>query len=148
MDNIESIEVDDTELDTLLGTGGTGVLSFAAEEDESPYAVPVSYGYDATERNFYFRLATDDDSPERSLGKKAVTFVTYNQDEGVWWSVVAQGVLEPVDERTGDTDILAGLESVDIPYVDIFGQPLHEVGFDFYRLVPVELSGRKEQQRL
>ncbi len=148
MDDIESIRLNDTERDELLGTGGTGVLSFATGADESPHAVPVSYGYDGAETTFYFRLATDSNSPEQAPGGKAVTFVTYSQKEGVWQSVVAQGVLESVDNGTGDTDILAGLEGVDIPYVDIFGEPLNEVSFEFYRLNPVELSGRKEQQRV
>jgi hypothetical protein len=135
--------MDDDERDGFLGDGGTGVLSLASGEGEPPHAVPVSYGYDAAEGAFYFRLAAGADSDKNELAGRAVTFVTYEQREGAWQSVVASGRLEPTDDADLGTDGLAGLERVHIPLIDAFERPPGEVSFEFHRLVPSSLTGRR-----
>jgi hypothetical protein len=135
----------DAERDDRLETGGVGVLAMADSGQPMPHAVPVSYGYDAETNVFYFRLATGPDSEKGKLADRAVTFVTYGiDDDDRWWSVVANGRLESVDEPDIATDTLEGLGRVRIPLVDIFGVPPKEVVFEFVRLVPDELTGRKE----
>jgi len=54
------VEMDDPERDEFLGNGGTGVIS-CRRRQTTRHTVPVSYGYDATETTFYFRLATGAD---------------------------------------------------------------------------------------
>ena len=132
--------------DDFLGHGGTGVISFGAGEDASPHTVPVSYGYDPTETNFYFRLASDRDSGKGEVAGRPVTFVTYGRHEqrDRWVSVVAKGSLERVDTEGISTETLSGLERVDIPIVDTFDRPVEEVSFEFVRLVPDELTARRE----
>lgn len=132
----------DDERDGFLGSGGTGVISLAAGE-AAPYSTPVSYGYDAAESVFYFRLANPPDSKKGDLSDRSVSFVTYGNDDG-WKSVIATGQLERTTEESVATESLQGFERVHIPLIDIFGKPPREVPFEFYRLVPDELTTRTE----
>jgi nitroimidazol reductase NimA-like FMN-containing flavoprotein (pyridoxamine 5'-phosphate oxidase superfamily) len=144
MDAPDSITMDDEEREEFLGTGGTGVISFASGPEESPHSVPVSYGYDPAESVFYFRLATDGDSDKGELTDRPVTFVTYREVDGAWGSVVASGRLERTTDPEVATETLEGLERVDLPLADMFGRPVAEVQFEFHRLVPDSLTGRVE----
>lgn len=146
MSDTESIELAGDERDARLGDGGTGVLSFSKPGEESPHSIPVSYGYDATESVFYFRLAVGADSAKAGIADRAVTFVVYGQGDDGWWSVVAKGELEGTTEESVATEALQGFQQVHIPFVDIFGDPPRDVPFEFYRLVPDELTGRKESR--
>ena len=136
--------MDDAARDAFLGSGGTGVVSFSTTVDDPPHSIPVSYGYDATANTFYFRLAVGPDSEKGEVDGRAVSFVTYRSDEGSWKSVVARGRLESTRDEDIATETLAGLDRVRIPLVDIFGRPPGQVTFEFYRLAPDELTGRKE----
>lgn len=145
MEEPRSVSMDSDECDSLLGVGGTGVLSFARSGSEDPpHSVPVSYGYDDSERVFYFRLAVGSDSEKDEVIDRPVTFVVYGQFDDEWRSVVAKGRLEETTEESVATESLEGLEHVHIPLVDIFGRPPRDVPFEFYRLVPEEITGRKE----
>lgn len=144
MDDSESLEMSTEERDDFLSTGGTGVISLSQTMDSPPHSVPVSYGYDRAESVFYFRLAAGPDSEKGELADRAVSFVTYGDTDDGWWSVVAEGHLEPTTDESVSTQSLEGLQRITIPYVDIFDRPLREVAFEFYRLAPDELTGRKE----
>lgn len=139
-----AIEMDAAERDEFLGTGGTGVLSYAREAAAPPYSVPVSYGYDAAEETFYFRLAAEESGEKTALPGRSVTFVTHGETDQ-WRSVVASGRLESTTKEGIATESLAGLERVHIPLFDVFDQPVEEVPFEFYRLAPDELTGRMER---
>lgn len=136
-----SVEMGDDERDEFLGQGGTGVLSLATD-DGPPHTVPVSYGYDNEEATFYFRLAVGDSHSKGPLADRAVSFVTFDRTDDDWHSVVTQGHLEDVEREGIETATLDGLHRVDIPLVGIFDRPTKDVDFQFYRLVPEELTGR------
>lgn len=140
----DAIVMDEDERDEFLGSGGTGVLSFSTTTDEAPHTIPVSYGYDAAETTFYFRLAVAPESDKEDILDRAVSFVTYGAVDDTWLSVVASGRLERTTDEDIATETLQGVERVRIPLVDIFGKPPGEVQFEFYRLVPDNLTGRKE----
>ncbi|MGM0717618.1 MAG: pyridoxamine 5'-phosphate oxidase family protein [Halobacteriota archaeon] len=142
-DNV-STEMDADERDARLSTGGTGVLSFCESDDDPPHSLPVSYGYDAAKPAFYFRLAVDSDSAKAAISDHDVTFVVHGQTDEEWWSVVAKGRLEDTMKESIATETLQGFEHVHIPFVDIFGHPPKDVPFEFYRLVPDDLTGRTE----
>lgn len=144
MATVTPADLDVSERDDFLGVGGTGVISFASETDEPPHSVPVSYGYDATAETFYFRLAVGREHAKTPLTDRPVSFVVYGSTEGTWCSVVATGTLERTLDESIATETLAGLERVDIPFVDIFGRAPKDLEFEFYRLVPTSLTGRKE----
>jgi len=144
MSESDSETMDEDEQDAFLGSGGTGVISLSTGEG-APHSTPVSYGYDAAESVFYFRLANELGSAKGDLSGRAVSFVTYGNDDG-WKSVVATGQLEQTTEESVATESLQGFERVHIPLIDIFGKPPREVAFEFYRLVPDELTTRTETQ--
>lgn len=146
MSDPESVLMDEDERDAFLGSGGTGVIALSEARDRSPHAAPVSYGYDETENVFYFRLSTSGDSAKGELSDRAVTFVTYGQLDDGWRSVVAKGSLRETTEESVAIDSLEGLRQVEIPLVDIFGEPPKDVTFEFYRLDPEWLTGRKKSQ--
>lgn len=137
-------EMDENDRDAFLGSGGTGVLSLSTPSDESPYAVPVSYGYDRETGTFYFRLAVNTGSEKGELDDRQATFVTYDQPEDRWQSVVAEGKLEPTSKESIALETLEGLGNVELQYVDIFDQPVESVPFEFYRLVPDRIGARRE----
>mgnify|MGYP000017655186 CR=1 FL=1 len=140
------VEMDPEAVEEFLGTGGTGVLSLSDEGDTPPHSIPVSYGFDAAERTFYFRLAVGPDTEKGDVTDRPVTFVTYRDEDG-WESVVARGRLESVEEAAAPNEALAGLGRVDIPLVDAFDSAVRHVDFAFVRLEPEELSGRQEFYR-
>lgn len=138
------VTMDQPECEELLAATETGVLSLTTGADEPPHSIPVSFGYDPVESMLYFRLADDPDSEKGILEGRPSSFVVHAHGEEGWRSVVAHGELE----RTTDEDIaletLEGLERVTIPLVDIFGVPTSDVSFEFFRLSPETLTGRKE----
>jgi nitroimidazol reductase NimA-like FMN-containing flavoprotein (pyridoxamine 5'-phosphate oxidase superfamily) len=140
--------MDDEERDRFLGTGGTGVMAFSTSHEGPPHAVPVSYGYDAAEATFYFRLAVDPDSRKGDPDGRPVSFVIHGtgDEDGPWRSVVAEGRLERTTDDSIATETLQGLERVRLPLFDVFEKPPGEVAFEFYRLVPDELTGRTESK--
>ena len=137
------VTMDQSECDALLGEIDTGVLSLTTPPEDPPYSVPVSFGYDPVESVLYFRLA-EDRNGKGTLDGRAVSFVTYAQTDGDWQSVVARGELERTTKEGIELDTLEGLERAHIPIVDIFGEPVSDVEFEFFRLVPETLTGRTE----
>lgn len=137
-------EMDREAVDQFLGTSGTGVISLSTTGDEPPHSIPVSYGYDTEQGTFYFRLAAGLDSEKGELAGRPVAFVTYDTVDERWQSVVARGRLRDIEDDQPQ-ESLAGLERVHIPLVDIFGKQPGTVEFEFLRLVPDELTGRKEE---
>lgn len=146
MDDTRSVDMNDDERDEFLGTGGTGVASFPRESGESPYTVPVSYGYDSEKADFYFRLAfSPDTSKEGVVGdRKPMSFVTYDETDAGWRSVVASGKLQEVTEAAIDSEVVTAMRRVHIPLVDVFDRNPREIDFRFFRLDPEELHGKKE----
>ncbi|WP_458205599.1 pyridoxamine 5'-phosphate oxidase family protein [Haladaptatus sp. NG-SE-30] len=144
MGNVSTVQMSDEERSEFLGRGGTGVVSFSAGTDESPYSLPVSYGYDATGEHFYFRLALGPDSAKADIIDRPVTFVTYDQTESGWRSVVVTGKLADVAEQDIDSDVTQGMRRIEIPLVDVFDRSSREVSFQFFHLDPDEMTSRKE----
>lgn len=127
------------ELDGLLGRNETGVLALA--QGNTPYAVPVSYGYDDVERTLYFQLVTAPDSEKQSFLGAADTarLVVTERRDGVYRSVIAEGPLRKVfrDELTPEQ----------IHQYSDAKRPLLELWSDaediqLYELDPESLTGR------
>jgi len=140
----DQIEMDDGEVAEFLGRGGTGVLSFSTDRHEPPYSLPVSYGYDQGEGQFYFRLAFPDDSGKWDIFDNPVSFVAHGRTDDGWESAVATGSLEEVTDADPESSAVQRMWTVEIPLVDVFKRPTREVSFRYFRLVPDRLTGRKE----
>ncbi|RLM57099.1 pyridoxamine 5'-phosphate oxidase family protein [Halobellus sp. Atlit-31R] len=144
MSEDESAVVLDREaIDELLGTGGVGVLALADEDD--PYAIPVSYGYD--DGSVYLRMGFGTDSEKREYlasSDRAVLVVTVDGDRG-WESVVVRGPLEEIPEASIDGTVMEAIRSIDIPFFTIYEEPPRELEYTLYRLRPEDLTGRREK---
>lgn len=144
MQGLRWVQLGDEERDSFLGTGGTGVLSFATSDDEPPVSIPVSYGYFADTTSIYFRLSVPEGSRKRDLVDNPVSFVVHQETKAGWQSVVASGHLEAVTDAPYESTALQGMWAVDIPTVDVFDRPPSEIPFRTFRLIPDTVSGRKE----
>lgn len=140
----QSHAMDDSEIDTLLNNGGTGVISFA--DGDEPYAIPISYGYDSDSGSIYLRFGFAPDSQKRRFVDDGVTAsLVVSDDTGGWRSVVARGSLTSVSEPAIESGAAQSIRRMNIPYVTIHETPAAEMEFELYRLDPAELTGRKEQ---
>lgn len=144
MTGLRWVQLPEDERNEFLGTGGVGVLSFGTEPDEPPASLPVSYGYDAAEGQFYFRLSVPPGSSKAELVDEPVSFVAFDDRDDGWRSVVATGTLEELSELPAESAAVQGMWAVDIPTVEIFDRPRSEVTFHDFRLVPERITGRKE----
>ncbi|WP_310732551.1 MULTISPECIES: pyridoxamine 5'-phosphate oxidase family protein [Halostella] len=107
----------------------------------------MSYGYDADTGNFYFRFAI---GPE-DTGKKdfidedrEISFVTYDETDRGWRSVIATGRPDAVTKSALDTEVAEAMQRVRIPFVDVYDSyPLTPV-FRFFQLIPEEVTGQQE----
>lgn len=145
MEDIRSVTMNDEERDEFLGNGGTGVASFP-QGDEPPYTLPVSYGYDPETGDFYFRLAFGPDTSKGDVvtDRTPVSFVTYEQTDDGWRSVVATGKLHEVTEAAVNSDVVTAIRRIHIPLVDVFDRNPRELEFRFFQLKPDEFHGKKE----
>lgn len=134
----------DAEVETFLGTEGTGVLALARDDDS--YAIPVSYGFDPTDDTFYLRLAFHEDSEKRAyLGpSRTVTLVVADETDEGWRSVLARGHLRETGEAAIDSSVAEAIRRVNIPFVSVFDRHPRDLDFELYRLAPDELTGQKQ----
>lgn len=146
MEDTRSVTMNDEERDEFLGNGGTGVASFPGEDDGAPYSLPVSYGYDTETGDFYFRLAFGPDTSKGDVvrDRTPVSFVTFEQSDDGWRSVVATGKLHEVTEAAIDSDVVTAIRRIHIPLVDVFDRNPRELEFRFFQLDPEEVHGKKE----
>lgn len=131
------------ETDALLGRHETGVLSLAREDE--PYAIPISYGYDADERRFYMRLVSTPESDKRQFlaSSPAARLVVYEEEGNVYRSVIASGTLEEVPREDLTVEDVEQYGEAKRPLFEIWGESKAELDIHLYRLEPDELSGRR-----
>jgi hypothetical protein len=145
MTNPRTTELSGAERDDFLDVGGTGVISFARGDDDPPYSLPVSYGYDVEDGQFYLRLAFGAEGGKSFVGEGTpVSFVVHRRDGSGWASVVATGHLSEVTEVALDSTVAEALRRIEIPLVDVFDRHPREYEFRFFRLVTDEVTGKKQ----
>lgn len=145
MSQVRSTELDGAEIDSLLGTGGVGVISFA--NDDEPYSIPVSYGYDSSTGSIYVRFGFADESEKRAFVDDGVTASLVVMADSVdgWQSVVARGPLHYAPEMVLDSHAAESVRKMNIPFVTIYDRRATELEFELYRLELDSITGRKER---
>lgn len=144
MSKVNSVKLSDSEIDAVLNTGGVGVISFA--DDDEPYSVPVSYGYDSEERNIYIRFGFASESEKRRfVDDIAIVSLVVTKETGGWHSVVARGPISKVLEPAISAGAVESILKMNIPYVMIHKERATDLDFELYRLDPETLTGRKER---
>jgi hypothetical protein len=72
------------------------------------------------------------------------SFVTYDQTDTGWQSVVATGRLEEIAKSALNPAVADAMERVAIPFVDVYDSHPLTLAFRFFRLAPDELTGKRE----
>ncbi|MFB6252797.1 MAG: pyridoxamine 5'-phosphate oxidase family protein [Halobellus sp.] len=144
-DDESAVVLNRSQIDDVLGTGGVGVLALA--DDNEPYAIPISYGYDADAGEVFLRLGFGEASEKRRFldSSDGVALVVSNESDEGWVSVVVRGPLSDVPEASIDGAVVESIRTVDIPFFTVYDQPPRELEYDLYRLTPDEITGRREK---
>jgi hypothetical protein len=145
MSQVRSTELSGKEIESLLGTGGVGVISFA--DGDEPYSIPVSYGYDSNAGSLYVRFGFAPNSEKRAFIDDGVTASLVVMAEAIdgWQSVVARGPLREVTEMAIDSHAAESVRKINIPFVTIYDRRATELEFELYRLEPDSITGRCER---
>ncbi|RXK46611.1 pyridoxamine 5'-phosphate oxidase family protein [Halorientalis pallida] len=138
----QQTSLSEAETDTVLARHETGVLSLA--RDDEPYAIPISYGYDADDRRFYLRLVSTPGSEKRQFlsSDPRVRLVVYENDDGVYRSVVAVGRLEEIPRSELTVEHVEQYGEAKRPLFEIWGESRQDLDIQLYQLAPDGLSGR------
>lgn len=134
--------MDDAEIRSFLGNQKIGVLGLPTTE--TPYLVPMSYGYDCESR-IYFTYVTGEESNKANLSdatERASFLVSSVETPYNWQSVQLTGSLQRVpDEQWDDLgDVLAAAWRP-----DLFQQVEAEAAVGVYEFEILEQSGIKHR---
>ncbi|MFC7082227.1 pyridoxamine 5'-phosphate oxidase family protein [Halorussus caseinilyticus] len=131
----------DDEVNSFLRDCNSGTLSLT--DGRETYAFPESFGYDGDDLYFQFVHADASDKMSFVETTDVATFTTFTDDNPAF-SVIARGRLVPVpDEETSRASSVFA-ENCDVPMLNVsVEKSVDELSFDFYRLRPDEISGRK-----
>jgi len=135
------------EIDAFLGERETGVLSLA--NGAEPYAIPISYGYNASARRFFMRLVSTPESEKRRFlsSSPEARLVVYDEtaDGTTYRSVVAKGPLEGIEPDSLSIEDVEQYGKARRPLFEIWGSGRDELDIRLYRLDPEELSGHRTE---
>ena len=135
-------EMTRSDTDALLGRHETGVLSLARDDD--PYAIPISYGYDADDRTFYLRLVSTPESEKREFlsSNPDARLVVYEEDEPTYQSVVVTGTLTEIPRDEMTVEHVEQYGEAKRPLFEIWGEAKPDLDINLYELRADTISGR------
>jgi nitroimidazol reductase NimA-like FMN-containing flavoprotein (pyridoxamine 5'-phosphate oxidase superfamily) len=130
------------EIDAFLGDHETGVISLARSDE--PYAIPISYGYDASERQFHVRLVSVPDSEKRRFlaSEPEARLVVHADEDDHYRSVIAVGTLARVDPDELTVGDIEQYGDASRPLFEVWPIEKRDLDIELYRLDPDSLSGR------
>jgi nitroimidazol reductase NimA-like FMN-containing flavoprotein (pyridoxamine 5'-phosphate oxidase superfamily) len=136
-------ELSAAETDAVLGRHETGVLALA--EADEPYAIPISYGYDAEHRRFYLRLVSTPESEKRRFlsSSPRTRLVVYEEDDDTYRSVLAIGTLEAVGADDITVEHIVQYGDTKRPLFEMWGRTRDALDIELYQLDPEQLTGRR-----
>jgi nitroimidazol reductase NimA-like FMN-containing flavoprotein (pyridoxamine 5'-phosphate oxidase superfamily) len=129
------------DVDDLLSSTGWGVLSVA--ENEEPYSIPVSFGYDGDD--VYFGLIRDSPTNTKfdfvGAGATARLLVTDVRARFDWRSVAVTGPLRAIERDSDDWETLMDSLAENAWFSPSFERAEGVEEVQGWRLVPSEMSG-------
>jgi nitroimidazol reductase NimA-like FMN-containing flavoprotein (pyridoxamine 5'-phosphate oxidase superfamily) len=135
-------EMSRSETDELLGRHETGVLSLARGDE--PYAIPISYGYNADTGTFYLRLVSTPDSEKREFlsSNPDCRLVVYEEAEPTYRSAVVTGSIHEIPRDEMTVEHVEQYGEAKRPLFEIWGESKRDLDIKLYELRPDEISGR------
>lgn len=136
-------EMSTDEIETFLSRRGHGVLALGGE---GPYALPMSFGYDGSDRRCVVQFMSGPDSRKHQRVEPGtpVCLVVYEWNhEDDWRSVLVEGTLDPIrpdSEREREAVDLFADDAATVG-LSIFGDPVSELDPQWYELVVDDLTG-------
>ncbi len=141
----QETEMTRSEVDEFVSNRETGVLTLA--QNDEPYAIPISYGYNDSSGTFYMRLVSTPESEKRAyLGSSPdVRVVIYdgNDEKTEYRSVVAKGALEELDPADLSADDIVQYGQAERPLFEIWGADRDELDIRLYSFEPDVIEGRR-----
>lgn len=138
---MDAASMSDDEIDSFLRERGSGTLSLTDKQET--YAVPESFGYDGD--YLYFQFVHSDDSHKMAFLETTdvATFTTFT-DNRPGQSVIVRGPIEPVAKEDEVCASRAFSANSVVPMLNVsVDKSVDELSFEFYKLCPVDISGRK-----
>jgi nitroimidazol reductase NimA-like FMN-containing flavoprotein (pyridoxamine 5'-phosphate oxidase superfamily) len=134
------------EINQRLADGGTGVLSVA--KNDTPYSIPVSFGYDPETSQLFFRLGftPESDKHEFITDGTDARLVLYENTGGVWRSIIVTGSLHELTPADIDNRVARNLRRATPPLYSIWDAPTDSIEFRIYELQLTSISGRESSQ--
>ncbi len=141
----QETEMTDAEIDDFLSRHETGVLSLARTDE--PYAIPISYGYDADDRAFYMRMVSTPESEKRQFleSEPEARLVVYDEADSAYRSIIATGSLQSIDPSALTPDEIAQYGDAKRPLFEIWADGKDALDIELYRLTPATLNGRRTE---
>lgn len=126
-----------------LADGGTGVLSVA--KNNTPYSIPVSFGYDPGANRLFLQLGFTPESDKHQFISDGIDarFVLYEHLSGTWRSIIATGTLHELTPDSIDNRIAQNLRKSPPPLYSIWDAPAESIEFRLFELELSSLSGRE-----
>ena len=139
--------LDDDEIDEILVRRGIGVLAMV--DDEQPYAIPMSFGYDADQMVFPMQWGGGYQSRKSQAidSNPHVCLTVYEQDtddEVIWRSVVVTGEIYEIQEDDREQAYASLAANAEFPTDSgVWGIPVEDVDFRLFGLSTKDCTGRE-----
>jgi nitroimidazol reductase NimA-like FMN-containing flavoprotein (pyridoxamine 5'-phosphate oxidase superfamily) len=131
----------------MLVRKGIGVLAMV--DDGQPYAIPMSFGYDADKMVFPMQWGGGYQSRKSQAidGNPNVCLTVYEQDsedEAIWRSVVISGEIYEIEEADRERAYASLAANAEFPAdFGVWGIPFEEVEFRLFGLNLEDCTGRE-----
>lgn len=139
--------LDRAKIDEMLIRQGVGILAMI--DGEQPYAIPMSFGYDADQAVFPMQWGGGYDGRKNQAieSNQNVCLTVYEQDteeEAVWRSIIITGDLHEVsEEREQQAYASLAANAQFAPDLGVWGAPFEDVEFRLFGLDTTNCTGRE-----
>jgi nitroimidazol reductase NimA-like FMN-containing flavoprotein (pyridoxamine 5'-phosphate oxidase superfamily) len=139
--------LDNDEIDEMLIRRGIGVLAMV--DDGQPYAIPMSFGYDADQMVFPMQWGGGYESRKsRALDDNSnVCLTVYEQDsddDAIWRSIIITGELYEIPDDVTERAYASLAANAEFPAdIGVWGIPFEDVEFRLFGLSPKNCTGRE-----
>ncbi|MFQ3293567.1 MAG: nitroimidazol reductase NimA-like FMN-containing flavoprotein [Halobacteriales archaeon] len=135
-------ELSATEVDAVIEREGVGVL--ALSENDVPYSLPMSYGYDRTGERFFMMFGANGRKAEYVDANDVASLTIVEREDYVWRSVLVRGTIDHVPEELERQAFAALATTATFPTdLQVWGERLEDTTLTMYVLDIEELTGRE-----